>query len=83
MVYWQCLDSNVFDILLNENDQIFAGRPELLRVVDAENILFVGITLQSVGTCGVSGQYLGGAAVEFDFLVYADIYLCEILLVEA
>ena len=34
--------------LLHKDNQILAGAPEELRIGDAENILLVGIALQSV-----------------------------------
>ena len=39
--------NNVFG-LLHKDNQILAGAPEELRIGDAENILLISITLQSI-----------------------------------
>ena len=69
-------------ILFHQYDEVLAGRPEALRVADAEHVLLLGIALQGVAASGVVGQDLGRRAVELDLLVDADIDLREVLLVE-
>ena len=46
---WEPALSYCIISLLNNYDQILAGRPEEVRIGDAEHILLVGITLQGVG----------------------------------
>ena len=46
----QWLSARMFVFLLHEYHEILAGRPEYLRVVDAQHILLVGILLQGVRT---------------------------------
>ena len=68
--------------LLHLYNEVLAGRPEALRIGDAEHILLLGIALERVAACGVIGQNLGRRTVELDLLVDADINLGEVFLVE-
>lgn len=47
---FQCINIRFYPNtpLLHENNQVLAGAPENLRVGDAESILLVGITNQSI-----------------------------------
>ena len=68
-------------LLLHLDDEVLAGRPESLRVGDAEHILLIGIAQERIRAGGMGRQNLGRRAEEFDLLVDADINLREVALV--
>ena len=78
----QWLSARMFVFLLHEYHEILAGRPEYLRVVDAQHILLVGILLQGVRTWRMHGENACRLRVELYLLVDTDVDLGEVVLVE-
>lgn len=68
--------------LLDEHHQILAGRPEELRIGNAQHILLVDIGGEGVAARGVHGEDACRLGVELDFLVDTDVNLGKVVLVE-
>ena len=69
--------------LLDLNNQVFAGAPELLVVVDVEHVFAAVLLLQCIGAGGVCGQYLRVFVGNNYLTEAAGVYLCKVGRVKA
>ena len=68
--------------LLHKNNQIFAGRPEQLRICDTQGILLLGVLFQHIAGGRMRGQQLCRTAIQADFLINTDVNLGKVLTIE-
>ena len=75
-------EARLIIVLLHQHHQIFASRPELLRIGDTQDVLFVGILRQCIAGLRMSCQYLGRTAIETYLFINTDVYLGKVVTID-
>ena len=67
--------------LFHDNHQVFAHAPEARGIGDAQGVLPLSVTIERVGTLGVSGHEFGALGIKMDHAIDADVDLREVVFV--